>query len=100
MSPIVRLPLRREGGTREHMGAPRTKAPRGTQQPRVPTVRAVEGIVRRGTVRLPPGAEIPDGARVYVLVPGEAPRARIFSPRLRRPEEAADFEMDITDAAV
>ena len=82
------------------MGASNRRAPKDTQQSRVATVRAVEGIVRRGAVRLPPGAGIPDGARVYVLVPGEAPRARIFSPRLRRPEQAADFEMDITDAAV
>jgi hypothetical protein len=27
-----------------------------------------EGIVRQGTVRLPPGADFPDGARVYITV--------------------------------
>jgi hypothetical protein len=82
------------------MAAHPRKARKDTGQSRITMVQAVEGIVRRGAVRLPPGAGIPDGARVYVLVAGEAPRARIFSPRLRRPEQAADFEMDITDAAV
>ena len=82
------------------MGAPRRKARKDTGHSRGTMVRTVEGIVRRGVVRLPPGAGIPDGARVYVLVPGEARPARIFSPRLRRPEQAGDFEMDITDAAV
>lgn len=29
---------------------------------------AYEGVVHHGTVRLPPGAQLPEGARVYVVV--------------------------------
>ena len=82
------------------MGAHPGKSRQGRSESRITMVQTIEGIVRHGAVRLPADAGIPDGARVYVLVAGDAPHARIFSPRLRHPEQTADFEMDITDATV
>lgn len=58
---------------------------------------ALEGIVEGGQVRLPVNVQLPDRTKVYVIVPGvEVERAaRIFSPRLAGPEEAADFALDV-----
>jgi hypothetical protein len=58
-----------------------------------------EGVIENGHVTLPPNADIPDKTRVYVLVPDvEARHApRISSPRLVRPEQAKDFEMQVIE---
>ena len=56
--------------------------------------------------RLPPEANIPENAKVYVVFPGLASQraVRIFSPRLLHPEEAADFVKEVipenTDAGL
>ena len=54
---------------------------------------AYEGVVEKGQVRLPPDADLPENAKVYVVVPGPTKQGavRIFSPRLAHPEQAADF---------
>ena len=59
-----------------------------------------EGIVLNGRIRLPEGVELPERAKVYVVVPGvaAAPPARVFSPRLARPEDAADFAKQVIEA--
>ena len=43
--------------------------------------------------------ELPESAKVYVVVPGveEAPRFHIASPRLARPERAVDFVKEVTE---
>lgn len=58
-----------------------------------------EGIIENGRVTLPPNTEIPDKTRVYVLVPdAEAqPTLYVVSPRLVHPEQAKDFEMQVTE---
>ena len=58
-----------------------------------------EGIVENGRVTLPPNTDIPDKTRVYVLVPDAEmqPTPYIASPRLVRPEQAKDFEMQVTE---
>ena len=52
-----------------------------------------EGIVEGGRVRLPDTVQLPEHARVIVVVPDaeSAPTYHIYSPRLARPEQAADF---------
>ena len=58
-----------------------------------------EGIVENGRVTLPPNTDIPDKTRVYVLVPDAEgqPIRHIASPRLLHPEQAKDFEMQVTE---
>jgi hypothetical protein len=59
----------------------------------------VEGIVVNGRIQLPEGVELPERAKVYVVVPDVAvPPARIFSPRLARPADAADFAKQVIEA--
>jgi hypothetical protein len=58
-----------------------------------------EGIIENGRVTLPPNADIPDKTRVYVLVPDTEmqPTLYVASPRLVHPEQAKDFEMQVTE---
>jgi hypothetical protein len=53
----------------------------------------LEGIVENGQIRLPDGVTLPEHTKVYVVIPAlESGRpARIYSPRLVRPEQADDF---------
>lgn len=65
-----------------------------------------EGIVENGQIRLQGDVSLPEYARVYVLVPEEQNVlvARILSPRLVDPKDAARFTMEIveepTDAGI
>ena len=58
-----------------------------------------EGVVENGHVTLPPDVDIPEKTRVYVLVPNsETTRIpRILSPRLVRPEQVKDFELEVIE---
>lgn len=62
-----------------------------------------EGVVENGRVQLPADVELPEKARVYVVVPEavvavEVPRAaRICSPRLADPAQAVHFEMEVRE---
>lgn len=64
-----------------------------------------EAVVEGGEVKLPRAVKLPEHARVYVVVPGSEvlPPSMIHTPHLLRPEQAADFAMEIVegeDAAV
>jgi len=65
------------------------------------SVVTLEGIVEHGQIRLTGDVRLPDNTKVYVVVPGmEIERvARIASPRLAHPEQAADFTMEIVEEA-
>jgi hypothetical protein len=60
-------------------------------------VTTYEATVENGQIKLSEPVQLPERARVYVVVPGaeEMPRVRIASPRLAHPEQAADFAMDV-----
>jgi hypothetical protein len=61
---------------------------------------AFEGVVEHGQIRLNSGVQIPEGAKVYVIVPGmetEHGRVQLRSPRLVRREQAADFKMEAVE---
>jgi hypothetical protein len=64
------------------------------------SILAIEGTVEHGHIRLPDGVILPEGARVFVVVPEvqAVPQARVYSPRLRRPEQAADFVKEVIEA--
>jgi hypothetical protein len=59
----------------------------------------LEGIVEHGQVRLPTNVRLPENTRVYVVVPDAEIEqvARVFSPRLARPEQASDFAMETVE---
>lgn len=58
-----------------------------------------EGVVENGHVTLPPGADIPEKTRVYILVPDldRKKTYKVMSPRLAHPEQARDFELEVID---
>jgi hypothetical protein len=61
------------------------------------SILTLECIVDHCQIRLPENVHLPENAKVYVLVPEvhiEA-TARIESPRLAHPGDAADFAMEI-----
>lgn len=60
-----------------------------------------EGVVEQGRIRLESEVRLPEGTKVYVVVPGveiETKRVHLYSPRLAHPEQAADFELEIVEA--
>lgn len=58
-----------------------------------------EAVVDGGEVKLPETVKLPEHAKVYVVVPGveELPPSTIHTPHLLRPEQAADFAMEIVE---
>jgi hypothetical protein len=59
----------------------------------------LEGIVERNRIRLKTNVRLPENTKVYVIVPDVQVEqvARVFSPKLRHPEQAADFKMEIVE---
>jgi hypothetical protein len=60
----------------------------------------LEGVVKDGQIKLNSDVRLPDGAKVYMIVPDvelENNVAPLRSPRLKHPEQAADFEMEIVE---
>ena len=60
-----------------------------------------EGVVEHGQIRLKPSIRLPEKAKVYVIIPDiQIEReARIFSPRLAHPAQAADFELEVIEGS-
>ena len=57
-----------------------------------------EGIVQQGQIKLKDNVRLPENARVFVVVPDVQAEsvAHIFTPRLARREDAADFELEVS----
>lgn len=64
-------------------------------------VTTLEGIVENGQIKLPRNTNLPECARVYVVIPGleSSPAIRIVSPRLAHPEQVVEFIMQVEDAS-
>jgi hypothetical protein len=72
------------------------------------SVATFEAVIENGQVRLPRGVRLPENAVVYVVVP-DFPVAgveqevtlpanpRVASPRLKHPEQAADFVLEVVE---
>lgn len=58
-----------------------------------------EGVVENGQIRLKLPINLPEQAKVYVIIPSleMKPAARIYSPRLAHPEQAIDFIKEIVE---
>ncbi len=63
------------------------------------SVSTFEGEVEKGQIKLKAPLDLPDHTKVYVVVPGfkVVCSARVHSPRIVHPEQAARFEMEIID---
>ena len=63
------------------------------------SVATYEGVVENGQIRLTTEAGLPENAKVYMIVPGmqDIPVARVASPRLADPRDAARFTMEIVE---
>jgi hypothetical protein len=58
-----------------------------------------EGTVENGQIKLSDVVELPEHARVYVVVPDsiEANSYHVGSPRLAHPEHAGDFDKEVIE---
>lgn len=63
------------------------------------TIVTIEGVVEHGQIRLKSDIQLPDNTKVYVVVPGMQIQqiARVASPRLAHPEQAADFKLEVVE---
>jgi hypothetical protein len=61
-----------------------------------------QGIVENGQIRLPVAVRLPEKTRVYVVVPDmqASQVGYLGSPRLAHPEQAADFNKEVTEEAL
>ena len=64
-------------------------------------VKAFEGVIENGQIRLKTNISLPDKTKVYVIIPDvEVPKAvHIYSPRLVHPEQAVDFKKEVIEEA-
>lgn len=65
------------------------------------SVTAIEGVVENGKIRLTEDVALPENARVYVIV-ADAPAATIAklrSPRLADPNQAAQFRKQVFEVS-
>ena len=60
-----------------------------------------EGVVEQGQIKLNSDVRLPDGTKVFIVVPDieiEEAGVHLHSPRLARPEQSADFEMEVVES--
>jgi len=60
----------------------------------------LEGVVENGQIKLNSDIRLPDGAKVYLVIPDielENNVIHLRSPRLAHPEQATDFEMEVVE---
>lgn len=59
----------------------------------------LEGVVEHGQIKLKTPLALPEHTKVYVLIPDlrVEQSARLLSPRLRHPAQAADFAMEVVE---
>jgi len=63
------------------------------------SVLALEGTVENGQIRLAGGVHLPEKTRVLIVVPSMhvLKEARLYSPRLVHPAQAADFKLQVIE---
>jgi hypothetical protein len=62
-------------------------------------VLTLEGVVEHGQLKLTRPVPLPDHTKVSVVISDlqPQPRARLVSPRLAHPEQAAEFRMEVSE---
>jgi hypothetical protein len=63
------------------------------------SILALEGTVENGQIRLAGDVHLPEKTRVLIVVPGmhQLKEARLYSPRLVHPHQAADFKLQVIE---
>ena len=63
------------------------------------SVITLEGVVEHGQIRLKTNVQLPENIKVFVVIPNFEVQqsARIQSPRLANPGQAADFKMEVIE---
>jgi hypothetical protein len=64
------------------------------------SVITLEGTVENGQIRLQEDVRLPEKTRVFVVIPNwrTLKEARVYSPRLVRPDQAADFNLEVIES--
>ncbi len=59
----------------------------------------LEGTVENGQIKLTGDVHLPEKTRVLIVVPGMRvlKEARLYSPRLVHPDQAADFKLEVIE---
>jgi hypothetical protein len=62
-------------------------------------VKAFEGVIENGQIRLKTNINLPDKTKVYVIIPDfEAQKVvHVYSPRLVHPEQVVDFKKEVIE---
>ncbi|MCA1636178.1 MAG: hypothetical protein LC802_21425 [Acidobacteria bacterium] len=65
------------------------------------SIKAFEGIVKKGQIKLKSPVNLPDETRVFVVVPEAEAELTVHlrSPHLAHPDQAADFKMEIIEVS-
>ena len=65
------------------------------------TIATYEGIVKKGKIRFSPEIQLPENAKVYVIVPEVDVNLKkvvqVITPRLVYREQAAQFKMQVSE---
>jgi len=67
------------------------------------SIATYEGVVKKGKIRLQDGIELPENAKVYVIVAnidiklGDKKPVRMMSPRLTSRKQAARLKLTVTE---
>ncbi|MBV9923792.1 MAG: hypothetical protein JOZ96_02030 [Acidobacteria bacterium] len=60
----------------------------------------LEGVVENGQIVINADVRLPDGTKVYMIIPDVELGKNVLhlrSPHLARPEQTADFEMEVIE---
>jgi predicted DNA-binding antitoxin AbrB/MazE fold protein len=62
-------------------------------------VLTIEGIVDNGQIKIISDVQLPEHTKVYIVVPDMKieQTVNLFSPRLKNPEQATEFEMEVIE---
>jgi hypothetical protein len=64
------------------------------------SILTLEGTVENGQIRLAGDVHLPEKTRVFIVVPDwrASKEARLYSPHLVHPEQAADFKLEVIES--
>jgi len=67
------------------------------------SIATYEGVVKKGKIRLQDGVELPENARVYVIIAdidvkiADKNPVRVMSPRVKNRKQAARLKLTVTE---
>lgn len=67
------------------------------------SIATYEGVVKKGKIRLQEGVQLPENAKVYVIIAsmdvkiGDKKPIQVMSPRLKNRKQAARLKLTVTE---